>query len=227
MKNFFFPAVCFLWMMVSCNKAVSTHTSPVAMNAAFKNAFNFSPGSYWVYYDSLSGSIDSFVVVGNTNGHQLCTINSVDCDCYTVNMREYNTMPGIYDSATLIFFLTAPDTLWLEYISSPNTITGGLRKYAYTGIRYPFSSKDRAHADSFVSRDTVVQWNESLLMVGSSVYDNVSAISIHGDFSLNGAIRFNDTFFVAANDGIVKMFMHHPLEELHKHWVLLRKHVVR
>jgi hypothetical protein len=96
----------------SCTKTPYTH-----INADIKAKFNYQPGSYWVYVDSLSGATDSFAVVSN----KLLPSDALT-EAVFINVARYN-------------FDVVNDTSLLRCVLSQNY----LRTYALeTVVPYPF-----------------------------------------------------------------------------------------
>lgn len=55
-------AVC---MLSGCRK--KTGETPSYINEHFKDTFDYKVGTYWIFYDSLSGAMDTFTIIANTH----------------------------------------------------------------------------------------------------------------------------------------------------------------
>ena len=106
MKNIICSLLIGLSMLSACQKR-STITN-VPLDPAFKAAFNFLPGSYWIYKDSIIGQIDSVFVrwsedhfnSSNVQGYYGPSNAPEGINTY---LSEYNLYPGIQDTGTWQF----------------------------------------------------------------------------------------------------------------------------
>ena len=62
-------------VLFGCTRSKSVNT-PV--NSDLIASFNYKPGTYWIYRDSISGEIDSFFVRSNTAETSYLNGNSID-----------------------------------------------------------------------------------------------------------------------------------------------------
>ena len=100
-------------LLGSCNKNPS-----IPINPDIKAKFNYQPGTYWVYRDTLGTEIDSFAVISNTLQN-----SNVLADAAFMNITRYNLS-------------LATDTTLLRSTLSRNY----LQTYALgTTINYPFA----------------------------------------------------------------------------------------
>jgi len=76
-KSRIFVIIICMMTMYSCKK----NNNPVInVNTALKAAFNYMPGTYWIYKDSISGRIDSFFVTlhqDNTGTGAFVTVEGI------------------------------------------------------------------------------------------------------------------------------------------------------
>jgi len=82
---------------------------PVYINEDFKQHFSYKPGTYWVFYDSLTGALDTFTI---TENRDLSPFFTPGDPLETVNM----TMMEKYNGKALLWGLniTAPDGFGLN-----------------------------------------------------------------------------------------------------------------
>ena len=64
--SLFVLLMAIILVVSACNRNSITK---VPVNADLKAAFNYKPGTYWIYRDSISGIIDSFFVRSNGDGY--------------------------------------------------------------------------------------------------------------------------------------------------------------
>ncbi len=76
--------------LASCGKP-KLETNPV--NPALKADFNYKPGTYWIYRDSISGMIDSFYVTSNVAGTTVNEGANYSVDFITIRISEKTIFP--------------------------------------------------------------------------------------------------------------------------------------
>lgn len=65
MKLISLIALTLLIGALSCSKTTPTDPS-VYVDSTFKSQYNFKKGTYWVYYDSVTTRLDSFILINNS-----------------------------------------------------------------------------------------------------------------------------------------------------------------
>ncbi len=113
MKLFLFAILFTVIAIASCKQK---ENPKIFINEELRNYYNYQPGSYWIYYDSVSGATDSFYVEYNAEG-----INpSVGVDYITrsIQLRSNNSK----HSHPLSIKLEANGI----FLNFDNVITGGV-----------------------------------------------------------------------------------------------------
>jgi hypothetical protein len=174
-------------------------TPTISVNSDLMSRFFFKPGTYWVYRDLLTNELDSFVVFGNSYGE----INGVDYNrnpCVFIfagiSIRHYS----IYDTERLAINLFANE-INFDWLTDYDPLTV-----------YPFNAGQFTNSPN--SGGNLIYWSDN---------PNGNIINIFPSYSCNGQffdtvakITFiydsvqNDTFYVNATVGIIKMIWHHP-----------------
>ncbi len=179
--------------------------------------FNFKPGTYWIYRDSVSGRMDSFYVSDNTtqawqslnstgpgNAHFMYLI------VYTINISSRNI-----DSPQLAASSTLSMSLMNNYSTLNYLINGNMTVYT-PFFMYPTSS---SFPSSDSSETNSVVRSYASYSVNGNLYNNVTEIA-------HDSTGTNDRFFVSDSTGIVKMCINHPAQSIHYVWELSRYHAV-
>ncbi len=89
-----------LMVLSSCKKKVNYHY----VNGQLLSAFNFKPGTYWIYIDSVTGREDSFVVTNyGDNYKNLTGIENTYNECIGIQILAYNIgiLPNVYDGISI------------------------------------------------------------------------------------------------------------------------------
>jgi hypothetical protein len=106
-----------LFLLPGCNKK---EPMPFAISAQLKSFFNYQQGSYWIMRDSVSGEIDSLVVVGYENGVMKPSSETVEIIKITVKNFPY-ARPDT--SRTFFIQLLATSTVSTFSFLFPNNAT--------------------------------------------------------------------------------------------------------
>lgn len=181
------------------------------------NHFNFKPGTYWIYRDSLSGRIDSFYVSSNVTQAWQSLVHTGPGNAHFEYLGFYVIGIGaqnidnihINDSFSLSLTLIM-NYSHLVYLAGRQT-THYLPLFLYP-VDSPFTSFDTSNTASLVGTYSAFELN-------SITYADVSEIS-----QTNSTI--NDRFFICNDHGIIKMVIDHPTQSTHHVWELQRWHIV-
>jgi hypothetical protein len=207
--------------LFACKKKPDNNV--IHINGALKAAFNFQPGTYWIYKDSLTGIMDSFFVTKNTyftTTNYPYTIESIG-----INISEYD-----YHITSLI------DTQWwsFSYQSNmfdlryqENKVFAGEIDY-FPLINYPFSDTLSTCAGCIV-RGQYGQNNVisifNFFVVNGQTFENVVEV-FHtvnlAPFENYGQYNASDLFYICPNIGIIKMSLNHPQDSINRVWELQR-----
>ena len=112
--------IIFILSVFSCKK--NDELSHYPINSDLKSAFNYLPGTYWIYRDSISGEIDSFAVRNNVFSTDVVAGNYA-IDEIGINITQYRSS-SVTDTST-----------WLVSLSI-NSIGLTWYKNFYMGVYY-------------------------------------------------------------------------------------------
>ena len=216
MKKVFFISIL-IFAFCGCKKSDPV----VQIDSRLKAGFNFQPGTYWIYKDSISGQVDSFFVRYNsltTNpagiGTQyIITIYVSEYQINAINLQD--TTQWVYKLADNEFDVQSNCAIALtnegksiqygEVFSFP-MVVGTI--YDYSGIENKLISI------------------LSSLVINTKSYANVSTIHSFGtNFTIDNW-SIDNLFYVCDSVGFLKIIQNQPLDSLHKVWELQRYNIV-
>jgi len=204
-RNIFYLAVALcicITGMYSCKK-----NNPVPhriIDADLKGAFDFQPGTYWIFKDSLTGQIDSFYVRGTSMANNTSNNPSYTYDEMDIDIKEVNESPIGADTARWGIDLEQ-NKIYLSDWYIDNFAD-------YDPIVYPFTS----------GTQTSAVYNQSIILLntvtsGINSFNNVAIINFTGGL--------NDYFYLNADVGFVKIVLNQ--RGANRVWELQRWNIVK
>ncbi len=184
-------------------------------------AFSFQPGTYWIYVDSLSGRVDSFVVNSNQMTHLTTDpSNKYSTEARIIWITEYNIGPAplVKDNITWYYELENNE-MDISYSNHTNGIDLSLTPL----FNYPYQPNFETLYTGYMnlSPDTPnIDFLYSSHLIRNNTFSNVECVS-----HLNRSV-FNDRFYISPKIGLVKMELNHPQASFNVIWELERWHVV-
>ena len=181
-----------------------SHSDSTFPNTALTTNFNFKPGTYWIYKDSLSGATDSFYVSDLSTQawqslHSTSPGNAVYdyLVFYVLTIQSQNTdNPHVNDSVSMSFTL--------RFNSNYVTYQEGAEVISYQPLfSYPLGDP-----------------SYSTLNVNGIAYRNVNVLSPDSSAT-------NSQYYICEGVGLVKMRIDHPSQGIHRVWELFRSHIIR
>lgn len=215
-----FLSVLFSFYICSCHKpppGIYEHVYD-----AIKTDFNFKPGTYWIYRDTRSGRIDSFVVT-----------SYIDTMLYVSSGGSY--YPSRHDEHIYIDFI--------EYNVGPLPITDTTVNWRYDntadGVGLTRNGSGFSVLFYYPAKDS--------FRIGyiTGNYDTGLVTNVFADYRLNNGISFthvvevnhydcnpplvnyNDWYYASPGIGIIKMKFNHPLSSEFIVWELQRWNIVK
>lgn len=187
----------FLLIIFSLSSCIKNPTTPV--NSDLKAKFNYQPGSYWIYKDSISGQVDSFNVISNTDQNTNVLYESI-----FIYFSRHNVT---YDT----------DTAIVRCMLSRNYF----QTYALGAVvTYPFTTT----TGSLPTGATVLSTGGTYTVNGE-VFNDVAVITSRVQLNY----LYTDTFYINADAGIIKINEHWDVDTpiLHRVWELQRRNILR
>jgi hypothetical protein len=118
--------LCLFAIMLGCTRQPVYRGIPVT--PVVKTYFNYQPGTYWIYRDTLTGQVDSFVVV--SNGRATNNIGGYQYDETSIQIATYNGAER--DNLTMYIALDSNLIRQVLYISQKQSL--------YVEFTYPYSN---------------------------------------------------------------------------------------
>ena len=185
MRKHLFLATVLLILFAGCGKSNNNSGTPI--NATLKKYFSYKPGTYWIYQDSLSGNIDSFVVVSVDSG---LTNYSAGGNNFYINDEIVTFNNGIYDDTLNCRWTLAINGIsyFLGYPPVIPTPPNLINTLSYSFI-YPFQG-----------------YSYTTYSYRGNTYNNIAEFFIPNNSVVGNP---NDIFLISTDAGIVKMSINH------------------
>jgi|ERR1035437_9138224 hypothetical protein len=170
------------------------------LNPDFKKYFDYQPGSYWVFYDSLNHHMDSLAVIGYTDKQVTINQGIIDEEV-AIGMGEQN-LDSLTNGIEWVLDLSSS-------YNSTLTIDIGFNEMVY-GIadKMPFitgKNIDNKY-DSGSYRQTTLF---SSYNIENTTYNNVYQILYYYN-----ATSYSDTFYINKDNGFIAILLNN--QHLHK-----------
>ena len=233
MKNLLLAAIFLVGItLCACNRDSITK---VPVNADLKTAFNYKPGTYWIYRDSISGIIDSFFVRSNEDIYTNTTNgSSKSIEDIVMNISEYTNIPTLSKIDTQSWIFDFETTMFNIYFYDNKIYDNQVQFFPL--INYPFQTSLSSYpliSNYYeVEKGTVINIFDAFTLNGQS-FNNVAEISHSANInasqnsSLNSPYSYNDLFFISSDVGIIKMSLNHPEDSMNRVWEIQRWHIVK
>ena len=200
----------------SCKKASIGENK---VSPALVAAFNYQPGTYWVYKDSISGVFDSFYVYKNefSQNFDNSSGRQIKNDSYSIYVKQSSPFVNTTESPWRIdLFDYEMDIIYLNKNNAHLQL-----------LLYPYDT-DTMQRDY---DDTILFIAHPTFFLNGSTYQNVE--EIHHSFTLNPlviygpAFTLHDIYYINSTVGIVKMRIDHPADSTLFVWELQRYKIVK
>ena len=198
-----------LFAVYSCNKPSGTHYT---IDADLISKFEFQPGSYWVYTDSLTSVVDSFYVKVPPNSYSENN-NGVTVDYIGIGIYDMNV-------SNLWFLGLSTNYLNLTWSSCEGCAVDTIVQYPVL-ISYPFlpGTQTAKYYGTWISYiDTIM----SVFVINGNSFYNVAHVIIP-----NSRDKTFDDFYLNDSVGIIKMRLRSPEFSQQRIWELQRWHIVK
>ncbi len=212
--------LCGIALLPSCKR--NGGISHVTIDADLKAAFDFKPGTYWIYRDSISGRVDSFAVRNNT----LISTNvagNATIDEIVIFITEYiGGSPADTSPWQILLFANCEELVWESDINF-----NGQKYFDLDPLFiYPFKTGPPQLTQGLFSGENLAVANNIYpnYMVGVYNYMNIVELNSYGS---NGTYTTNYWFYVAGNIGIIKMRLYNTYYTINKVWEMQRCNIVK
>jgi len=208
--------ILFSFAFWGCHKKEESKVTYAKIDEGLKKAFNFKQGSYWIYRDSLTGRIDSFITVANYLDSTAYVKGG-----YKESLPAYNIK--IYISEFNLLSPSGEVSKWeWQLVSNKvflNLITQYGQEYADQLFDFPLvkGMKGFGPAGEYLCVDSFT----SFALLGNT-HNNV--FELH-HFNRSSSV-IDDWFFINNDVGIIKMRAV-CLDSVYHVWELQRSHIVK
>ncbi len=211
----------FLMLLCSCNGCKKK--TNYSISADLMTAFNYKVGTYWIYRDSIGGSVDSFVVVNN-QFTPAYPYENFTFDRVAISIADYKLGPIFGEDSSAWMMLLSINAIDLSVISTIDTTTG-MEDFSpmvtYSFVPGPVTSVAIVnHADTGV----IVQVLPTYVLNGQT-YSEVGVVR-HSMPGTSGKAAIS-RFYVNKDAGIIKMAVNYPAISLYRIWELQRYKIVK
>ena len=218
MKYRIFLLMMFFWLLLTnCDK---TTNSTITVAPSLMSNFNFKPGTYWIYKDSLTGEIDSYSVYSNQTTYPGYGYNT-NIETFNIYIYMYKSNNGYYYN---VLTLSLTDSV-IDINYAYPTFT----YFAYVFV-YPFSLERYSLLENSDTAGIAAIFPN--YVVNNFTYNNVA--QIYNSYSdtldptgLNNRTH-HDIYYINNSQGILKMRLNHPYDSAYIHvWELVRCNIVK
>lgn len=215
-----------LFHLCSCHK---DQVSYYAINGSLKNNLFFKTGTYWIYKDSLTGDIDSFVVTSSTQGTSPPVSNGGYVENIYIHINEYSISPANYSNMKKWDYLYQGNSIDV-YNYNAKVYTGQVEYVPL--VNYPFTYSGTQAIDGafmdYIDTTNLINIDHNYPLSGINV-DSVAVVRSKADMNFNGYLPpyyYSDTFFISSKIGIVKMKLNHPQDTLRRIWEIQKWNII-
>lgn len=203
MKTNYILCVCLIFLATCTKKQQS-----VSINAGLKANFGFKAGTYWVYKDSITGRIDSFIVSNVTDAYKTNYMTGgtafQDEEMY-ITMTDYKNE----DSIGLWYFYLESNGMAISFKYNDDTPVN----FDYALFSYPIKINGTVPFNPY-DTGIVINIYPSFLL-NSQSYIN-TALILHMSHPLSTIMPHNDQYYVNDSVGIIKMTLNYPPDSIYR-----------
>lgn len=185
-----------LFVFIVLSSCIKDKKKPIYLNKDLKNYFNYQKGSYWIFYDSLNGKVDSLYVESNINYSPFSYAGSND-------PNEQQIINIVGDSIRWKLTLTSNSISNIRIVYS-NTLTKNV----------PFFIGRTNFDDGFYECSLI-----PTLTSNSMTYTNVYKINYVVQNGINGRGDENNFYFINRDNGFIRIFINTKLLSKKMHLV--------
>ena len=214
-----------LLLLQSCIK-----TKVYSVNSDMKSVFNYKPGSYWIYKDSITGVIDSVYVTANQDEMQdgggcviiayapKIKIEEIGISLFVSNGNPSDSEQWYFNMQQSQFNISFRNNM--DFVESEMRFN--LFSWPLAVSKTQSSSGCDPGLDSGAVTDIIPE-----VAVGGQSYTNAARSAHLISSGMSNNLYYNDCFFVNQEAGIIKIVFDHPSDSVHRVLELQRYHLVR
>lgn len=212
--------------LYSCKKPGADPVAIVYLDQALKNYYDWQEGSYWVYKDSLTGDVDSFVV---SKYYYDEGINAKDYNVQKVNIiiNEYPVnRPVTRSNSNVLLWTLQRNSAALDYRFHPDSFEKALT-LSFGPIPFIIEDSIYYYQGPPCISDTSYYGTHKLatLNVGTTQFNEVfEKYYRRSSIECYDLIPQDDTYFINQDAGLVKMRLNNYVN---RNWELLYYHINR
>jgi hypothetical protein len=208
-------------MISACNKT----TNIVPINSGLTTEFGYKPGSYWIYKDSVSGTVDSAYIVSNTtSSEQLGCVLMNGAPFYQTMSVSIQVADGnVTDTERWNIFLME-NTFSMSLYNNTDMLDSRLSMQPFT---YPFATGvSTNHPGCVLYPDSAyVPAVMPVVSENGKSFTNTTLLVHQNPASFD--LPYYSCFYASPDAGFVKVVIDHPTDSVHRVLELQRYKLVR
>ena len=191
-------------LVAACHQEKKTH---LVLDPAFRAAFGYQVGSYWVYEDSVSGEIDSFYVYSSTFETVHNNTPNESEDQMGISLMNYSSGPN--NSEKWLFIMMGNG--FSVIFSNTNKDTTETRLGFLYLFDYPFKLEPTgSDNDSGAVSNLYSNYSLNGVQYGNTI------VSYHTYRQIYHPSIYSDYFFISETAGIIKVIFNHPTGSVYR-----------
>ncbi len=218
MKKHFFCFIILL-LLFACKKNSIAPVIYTPVDTNLQKYFYYKPGTYWIYKDSISGQVDSFVTASDS----ISTVSIENSKIYTpykiiiINVCAYKISNGLISFDGNWNWQLLDTRVYLNILSVPSD-------YSAPFFSYPIKN-DSIYSQGEYGNFIVTTNMFSSFSIGGTNYNNVA--EIHHFWAGFGVRPHNDWFSINNDAGIIKMRINNSPDSIYHVWELQKYNMAR
>ena len=201
----------------SCKK----DNSVIPIDPRLKAGFNFQPGTYWIYRDSISGRIDSFFVRNNVSGNAAIGSSTPE-QTILISILDYPISPVSLTDTTLWILQLYNSQLGVKCYN-PTALTRNGKNIDYGPLfSLPFVI---GYTDDFEGIPNNLIDTYKTYQIGINSYVDVAVIQSIAE-STADSMNMNNIFVIVPGTGFVDIKISQPWDSVTRNFELQRCNIV-
>lgn len=189
---------------VSCSKEKEKGTHLNKLDAGLEQNFLYKTGSYWIYRDSVTGVVDSFVVTAS-NKSETTDTTCANCDKEIASLTIKPYRDNVMDSMSM-YIQMQKQALTYRCVTYQSIFVGGFPGQ----VTYPFVTTHPSYS------------------LNGTAYANVREAFVNSYLQANDTVTyFSRPYYVNEEVGLIKFTVPYRADTSFFVWELVRANVIR
>jgi len=219
--SFFILIIFVLLTLNSCKKKIPHYS----VSDEMREYFVFQKGSYWIYKDAYTGSIDSTCVASFYHDDNQIAYGNISREYFQMNFESQ----FLYDFEISYEPCSGPNLLRVTEKGDTAIVPGQIQVGGNIAYNPSWASGANVLSQQCVPPDAVVYYKRLQNdMVNNVTYNNVIYTKIQTlDSSITNPLRYEREIYFAKNVGIIRFNITNSRYNIHKSLSLTRKKVIQ